>query len=110
MTIFNFSDVEAPAWQGARRANSRAYLTESVPDKNKIDRSSRNYSVLGMKQLFLGFAGRQPDASRIHKALKRLNAGDVLSIKESNENIFLITSPYSHNISKCSFETLFTQA
>ncbi len=64
----------------------------SVPDKSKIDRSSLNYSVLGMKQLFLDFAGRQPEASRIHEALKKLNAGDMLSIKESNENIFLIDS------------------
>ncbi|MEA2083251.1 MAG: RecQ family ATP-dependent DNA helicase, partial [Thermodesulfobacteriota bacterium] len=64
----------------------------SVPDKSKIDRSNLNYAVLGMKQLFLDFAGRQPEASKMHKALKRLNAGDMLSIKESNENIFLITS------------------
>ncbi|MDD4391593.1 MAG: RecQ family ATP-dependent DNA helicase [Desulfobacterales bacterium] len=53
---------------------------------------SRRYAVLGMKHLFLDYAGRKRPEDPVHEALRRLNTGDILLMQKNNEQVLLATA------------------
>ncbi len=48
-----------------------------------------SYQLLGMKDLYLDFAGRHPEQHPVHQALAALSAGDELQVMEKGEHLFL---------------------
>ena len=48
------------------------------------------YTMLGMRDLYLDFAGRKPKDHRIHRSLKRLKTGDVVQLQSSNNGRVLV--------------------
>ncbi|HKJ97122.1 MAG TPA: hypothetical protein VJ944_05220, partial [Thermoplasmataceae archaeon] len=56
------------------------------------DRSfvNKRYQILGMKDLYLGYAGGFPNGHNVHEALQRCKTGDHLKIELSDKHIYLI--------------------
>lgn len=50
----------------------------------------RCYGMIGMKDLFLDYAGRQPESSTVHRHLKALSPGSRLFLKARGEKIDLL--------------------
>ena len=50
----------------------------------------RRYEILGLKDLFLDYAGRLAAAHTVHNHLGRLQTGDVLSLREAGAKIELL--------------------
>ena len=48
------------------------------------------YTMLGMRDLYLDFAGRKPKDHRIHRSLKRLQTGDVVDLRSAGNGQVLI--------------------
>ena len=61
--------------------NRRAEVAHHRPAR----RVDLNYEVLGMKHLWLDYAGRHPGNHSIHRALSQLQAGDRISLKSSQD-------------------------
>ncbi len=51
---------------------------------------SKRYHILGMKDLYLGYAGNFPDNHRVHEALLQCSAGDHLRTVALEEHIYLV--------------------
>ncbi len=49
----------------------------------------KRYHILGMKELYLGYAGKFPDDHTIHAALKNCKVGDQLKVDVRDEHIYL---------------------
>jgi len=58
-----------------------------VPEKSAFP--NKRYHILGMKDLYLGYAGKFQNDHRIHDALKRCRNGDQLKIVIRDEHIYL---------------------
>ena len=48
------------------------------------------YTMLGMRDLYLDFAGRMPKDHRIHRSLKRLQTGDLVELKRTSDGRVLV--------------------
>ena len=48
------------------------------------------YTMLGMRDLYLDFAGRKPKDHRIHRSLKRLQTGDLVELKRTSDGRVLV--------------------
>ena len=64
----------------------------------------RRYEILGLKDLFLDYAGRLPDQSPVHSHLQKLNVGDVLTLRFAGAKIEVV------NAAGCSLAMLSRQA
>jgi len=56
----------------------------------------RRYSILGMKDLFLNFAGRRSQDDPIHRALASLHPGDLLCARTEAETVGLYDGEERH--------------
>ena len=48
------------------------------------------YTMLGMKDLYLDFAGRKPRKHQIHRSLKRLQTGDAVQLRSAGNGRVLV--------------------
>jgi ATP-dependent DNA helicase RecQ len=46
---------------------------------------ARRYEQLSLKDVDIGFAGRQKDSARVHRAIEKLTVGDALSLRLSDQ-------------------------
>lgn len=53
--------------------------------------SARRYTVLGTRDIWLGYAGRKEKTNSIHKALCRLEAGDEVRLQRRGDLVFITT-------------------
>ena len=51
-----------------------------VADGESVECADTGYAVLGMKELYIDFAGGKPEGHRIHRSLARLQAGDAVRL------------------------------
>ena len=58
-----------------------------VPEN--IKPPEKRYHILGMKDLYLGYAGKYSDRNRIHEELRQCKAGDQISFKIRNDYMFI---------------------
>jgi len=89
LSVFNRMDRRNPFLAdlaGACFAHRRETLAEvsGIP----VD---RDYSLLGLDDLFLDYAGQCPSAHLVHSALLKLQCGDLLHVESQDNRIFLIT-------------------
>ncbi|MBN1548780.1 MAG: RecQ family ATP-dependent DNA helicase [Syntrophaceae bacterium] len=52
----------------------------------------QRYDIIGMKDVYLDFAGRMPETTPVHQHLKRLNVGDSVQFKNSGEKLEICNS------------------
>ena len=75
-------DDQPGPWAGALKGDSvcRRRVTRELEVPEEI--SSRRYTVLGTKDIWLGYAGRKEDSNPIHEALRRLETGDEVRLRQ----------------------------
>ena len=61
-----------------------------VADNDSVDCADTDYSVLGMKDLYIDFAGGKPDGHRVHRSLARLQAGDPVRLERDRTGHVLV--------------------
>ena len=71
---------------GACFAHRRETLAEVSGDGVE-----RDYTLLGLDDLFLDYAGQRPPSHPVHSALLKLQCGDLLRVESQDNRIALIT-------------------
>ena len=61
-----------------------------VADGESVECADTSYSVFGMKDLYIDFAGGKPEGHRIHRSLTRLQAGDPVRLERDETGHVLV--------------------
>ncbi len=82
-----------------RKDQNNPHLSAPINEDNCIQRAAcieghytaKHYSLLGMKDLYLSYAGRMETSHQIHRQLGIMNVGDTVPIKQSGKFIEFIS-------------------
>lgn len=89
LSVFNRMDRRNPFladFNGACFAHRRETLAEVSGDGVELD-----YTLLGLDDLFLDYAGQRPPTHPVHSALSKFQCGDLLRVESLDNRISLIT-------------------
>lgn len=87
--LFNPADALNPH---ATAISEEFLFTRKVLPAEKMVLRTSQYTLLGMNDLYLDFAGVKPVGHPARRALQRLQAGDFLQCVQRNESIDLVSS------------------
>lgn len=89
LTLIDRQDDPLPYVREVTGAHVHLRRVDVVRD---APRQSANiaYTMLGMRDLYLDFAGRKPSDHRIHRSLKRLQTGDAVQLQSSSDGRVLV--------------------
>jgi ATP-dependent DNA helicase RecQ len=88
-TLHLFDISDAPSPHAASLSGDFLVGRKVQPTEKKLPANTQ-YALLGMKDLYLDFAGRKNVNHPVRRALQRLQAGDRLQVERRNEHVELV--------------------
>lgn len=85
LTLFNRRDDPIPYLDDLRRPGLVRRRVAVAPDGLAGNAADISYTVLGMGDIFLDFAGRKHEKHLIHRSLARLRAHDTLRLDRNRD-------------------------
>jgi len=89
LSLFRRSDEQNP-FIGALQTKLNGDQLVSLPPGEKAIPDAvlqRRYDIIGMKDVYLDFAGRMAESNAVHQHLERVKVGDLVQIKCANDRL-----------------------
>lgn len=89
LSLFRRADEGNPFCDTLQSKLSGEQLVTLAPGEKSLPDSvlKQRYDIIGMKDIFLDFAGRIGESNSVHQQLKKLKVGDSVQLKNSGEKL-----------------------
>lgn len=94
LSLFRRADERNPFCDTLQGKLSGEQLVALSPGEKSLPDAvlKQRYDIIGMKDVYLDFAGRMPESNPVHQHLNRLNVGDSVQFKNSGEKLEICNS------------------
>jgi ATP-dependent DNA helicase RecQ len=94
LSLFRRDDERNPFCDSLQGKLTGGQLVALSPGEKSIPDPilQRRYDIIGMKDVYLDFAGRMTASNSVHQHLQRINVGDPVQFKSSGEKLEICDS------------------